>query len=158
VVFPGLNKKEIAMSDPTATLVLGIRLDGETFMEYFNTVMNLDEGDEDNWIDWEELFAEKTGIKPPSGKDDTKWAAYCAQKRESMNGCQIGYFGHEDNYPYEVDWFVSCKEKMANYYTAEELSEEDLKSSLADLDRLKGFCELMGLEYKDPKWFLCVSE
>lgn len=110
--------------------------------------------------DWEAEYAKRKGILPPSEEyDDSpevqkKHHDYWEVKRKlvAAEPCSIDFHCSGD-YPV---YYVSIKrtQKRARRGYPEELTVTDFNVRDSEVQQLKEFCEFMGIEWQEPKWWL----
>lgn len=117
-----------------------------------------DEGDWDSLADkdWEELYAEKKGITPPtveySEATRVEWRAYQAKVREARANepCEIACHCSDGcSIPY-----VYIKDTHVTASRGDPQEVKTLETDPAWRDQLKAFCDLMGIPWQEPKWYI----
>ena len=107
-------------------------------------------------MEWEELYAEKKGIKPPevaySDATRAEWSAYWDKTREARaaepcemachcsDGCAIPYV------------YIKSTHVTASRGYPQEV--KTLEINPAWRGQLKAFCDLMGIPWQEPKWYI----
>lgn len=118
------------------------------------------EEDEDTDTDWKDKLAALRGVKlPPVEFNDSTRDAHLAywevrDKTAETMACAIGSFGYleedRDNLLYVRESMIEVGDfgaTLVNFPTI----------NLNWIDQLKAFCELMGIEWKNPGWVLAAS-
>lgn len=113
-----------------------------------------DEEDED-YFDWEPIYASKMGLdEPPDSYEDHKdeYRTY-REKRESLieeAGCSIRMHCHDEfSMPLVA---VSDSLTCANRGYPKEIKSMEVGEDWEA--KLKKFCEIMGIKWAEPKWWL----
>jgi len=129
-----------------------------------------DESFEELKNDWEEKYAAKVGLVDDSGlwNDDGEyaipegierknaeenWKVFLKRKQDLIEELGITIDSHcHREYP---EYFVCISDSFisATRGNPEVIKFDELKKT-EDINKLKDFCELMGLKYKEPKWYL----
>lgn len=111
---------------------------------------------EDFDFDFETLYADKMGVKSPTGDydlDPEVFKKYWADKREinKKSGCEIGTYCSGD-YPM---YYLAIKD---GHYSVSRGSETEIPDGLTAKpewkQQLELYCAFMGLPFKEPKWLL----
>ena len=121
-------------------------------------------------FDWEKLYLQKMGFVPkndlftPEGEyryqEGTPeyiaaykvWKADLAVETSILDACPVTVFYHcSSDCPV---WCVAIKEKYHQSSWGEAKKIVDLNVRPDSNNQLKKFCDLMGLEYADPNWYL----
>ena len=111
--------------------------------------------------DWEELLAVKQGVEHPGEwKDDEetkkKFNDFWEKQRNIVKKFGVTIGTHcSDEYPM---YYIAVEEShiIANRGFPKELDvyKFSILTSMWDI-KIREFCELMGIEYSQPKWMLC---
>lgn len=109
--------------------------------------------------DWEELLAVKSGAKHPGPWIDDEEPKGWSEFRDKVSkivkdmGCEIDYHCSGD-YPL---YYVAVTGVGARAYRGETtvLKPEDFIAKQEWTEKLKKFCELLGIKYREPEWHLC---
>lgn len=116
----------------------------------------------EDFEDWEDFFGHRIGLVPPVedyATDQPIYIAYWQKKRQAIenSGCQIDWSGDAnwaEQYPY-----VHITESGI-YSAAPQLESLDPPTMIVQTswqEKLKQFCELMQIPWKEPGWFLTSS-
>jgi hypothetical protein len=123
------------------------------------------EGEEEgeSWIaeeferDWESAYAAKRGLVEPTSSDfdSPEWKAYWRQQRELIAACPCEIGSHcSSSYPIEFACIT------ASFATARRGDPQEITSIEVGpgwRDELMAFCELMGIPWQEPKWWLASN-
>jgi hypothetical protein len=119
--------------------------------------------DEGTWeeledTDWEEEFARRKGINPPavaySDATQAEWREYWDKSRKARadEPCEIDRHcsdGHP--IPYVC---IRGTHVTANRGSPQAVTPEFLTVDPRWNDQLKSFCDLMGIPWEEPKWYI----
>lgn len=138
-----------------AHLLYGILIDAD---EYECSLQVEGEG----WKDWEELYAEKHGIFRPDARrseDPEAFDDWYSRKGALVEeaGIDVGCFGYYDAGLEESSIFVHVKKRhvWASGCMHEEVGFDfGMADKDADDALLMAFCDKMGIEYKEPHWYV----
>lgn len=130
---------------------------------------NEDEGDELPFDDWEDHYAEKMGLIddsgywtdegdhafPPGPERDAaekRWHAYLDKKTKLVKKAGVEIDSHcSGEYPI---YYVCTQQVVARRGYPEKLKLEEMEVTEEEIQKLRAFCELMGIKWKKPSWVL----
>ena len=127
---------------------------------FYGIMLNWEDGEEpwadDEDGDHEEWLANKLGISDREPKHEVytsdDWKSYWKYKREQFALLGVEFVLH-CSYDYSM-WGIAVSESLSNASRGEpkEIKSTDIKPEWAN--RLKSFCESVGIGYEEPKWWL----
>jgi len=112
--------------------------------------------------EWEVYYALKKGVAKPTEpfeQNKEAYSKYWDEKRKltSASPVAIGFHGsaYDDEYMFP---YIHVKDSVseADLGEAKELNNFETKPEWND--QIKDFCSVMGIEYKEPKWYLVVNQ
>jgi len=107
---------------------------------------------------WENFYADKVHkISPPEvpwEEDEELYSSYWDEVRrvERLSPCVIGTHSSGECPMYYVA--LARTVESASWDEPAELGLSSLEVSDSELQQLKEFCEVMGLQWAEPKWYL----
>jgi len=111
-------------------------------------------GDEE---EWEAFVAEKLGVKKPDVPyegNEAVHSAYWDAKRDIIKplDCEIGLHCSYDHGMLYVA--LKSKNLTASRGSPQVVTEDFMKITSEDIQKLKEFCKLAEIEWQEPKWYL----
>jgi len=143
-------------SDASAYLIYGIGLPKDFIFE-LSVKMGV-KVEEADWLKW--FVYKKTGIDilKSDSLANSLGMDYWANKGRLYReyAIDIDYFGYRKTAILNRKYFAYI-ESFVSY--ASEISEIDMNTLSVEptrVEKFKDFCEIMEIEYFDPKWYLCT--
>ena len=113
--------------------------------------------DEENDIYVDDYVAHKLGVDEPDipyeGNEEL-YSKFWEEKSAAIKatGCEVDYHGSSACVMYYVT--LTAKHFTAHRGYPTEIKPEDLVVTDEQKEQLKKFCEIIGVEWKEPKWML----
>lgn len=112
--------------------------------------------------EWEDYYAFKKGVMKPTAPFEQNrelYTQYWNERRKLTSECPVAIDWHGSAYDEEYFYpYIHIKNTggHADLGEATELKSLDIKPEWND--QIKEFCSVMGIEYKEPKWYLVSNQ
>jgi len=105
-------------------------------------------------MDWEEYYANKKGLPYPEDLSRNSMREYLDKRRQLLikAGCTIDWHGDNDSY---MVYVALTDHNHKGGKPSKVIGSLDVPQD-AD-EKIKAFCEVMGLKYEYPQWWLTGS-
>lgn len=140
----------------TRRLIMG--LDAEAYLFYGVLIKDDNFLNEDNDWDWESLYMSKLGFKDPEPDYENEREEYVEwenKKDKIIKELDVSIETH--SYGEEPMYVVCIKTSLQTAWLGEPVKIHDLDRCISWNDKLKEFCDIMGIENNSDEmaWWMC---